>query len=81
MLHWYSTSGQGASFTLSVAGAALYSSPLYADHPYKKHGNPFSPPVQVVANNLGIKVPSSGTSCVAFDFHNADMNLHLSVEC
>ena len=75
----YSTSGAGTNFTLSVAGATAYTSPVLADYPYKKTGDPFSPAVMVSAAKLGIKVPSSGISPIAFEFQNSAMNLQLEL--
>jgi hypothetical protein len=75
----YATSGAGANFTLSVAGATAYTSPALADYPYKKTGNPFSPAVEATATRLGIKIPSTGISRIDFEFQNSAMNLQLEL--
>ncbi len=78
----YATTGPGPNFTLTVAGiAAFRSAPLDHSHPYppKGAGCPdgacYSPAVPISVAKLAIKVPTTGTQRVVFDFHNTASNL------
>ena len=71
----------GANFTLVVAGAAAYTSPVlnkYECSTGKCPVSAYSPPVAAAATGLAIAVPAAG-GAVAFEFHNTDKNLQLAL--
>ena len=74
----FGPTGEGANFTLRVAGRPVYASPHFTDYSYGHNRSNYSKPVPIDVAALGIVVPPApAASRIQFDFDNHDLNVQL----
>ena len=78
----FGPTGEGANFSVLVAGEQVYGSPRYTDFMYSQNRSNYSAPVAVDAASLSIAVPSDSAARVAhLEFVFDNVSAQVPVPC